>query len=354
MMVLFMMKIENDRIGIISDLHLGVHTNNPNWHDIALTWARWQRDKFREHNISDIIFCGDWHHNRSEISVNTLQVSADILDLFNEFNIFIIIGNHDIFYKHRIDVNSLSIFKNKKNIHIIDNLQTLNYKDKTITLCPWNTNVDTIPPSDVVFGHFEIETFKMNAAKVCDHGIKVSSLLRKSSLIISGHFHTRHEKTYQAGTILYVGNPFEMDFGDMGNEKGFHILDLSTHEYTFHVNNISPKHVKITLDALVKEGSITDEIKNLFKNNIVKLSINRNISPEDLNLLTTKLNTLNPETLILDYDITARKDISQNVDKDLSGIDMLQAIEEFINLIDVSDKPGVLEYTTELYKRCSV
>jgi DNA repair exonuclease SbcCD nuclease subunit len=348
------MKINNDRVGVISDLHLGVHSNSPNWHDIALKWAKWQCREFNKHNIADVIFCGDWHHNRNEISVSTLQISADILDIFSEFNIFIVVGNHDIFYKHRVDVNSLSIFKNRQNVHIIDTVQTLTYNNKNITLCPWNTQIDDIPQSDVIFGHFEIETFKMNAFRVCDHGLKVSSLLRKSPLIVSGHFHTRHEKTYQAGTILYVGNPFEMDFGDMDNEKGYYILDLSTLEYEFFINAISPKHKKTTLDNLVKHGNITQEVKDLFKNNIVKLSIDRNISPEDLNYLTAKLNALGPEALQLDYDITQRKEVSHNVDKDLSGIDMLQAIEEFINLIDVSNKARVLNYTIDLYRRCSI
>ena len=254
-MVVFTMKINNDRVCVISDLHLGVHSNSPNWHDIALKWAKWQCKEFNKHNIADVIFCGDWHHNRNEISVSTLQISADILDIFSEFNIFIVVGNHDIFYKHRVDVNSLSIFKNRQNVHIIDTVQTLTYNNKNITLCPWNTQIDDIPQSDVIFGHFEIETFKMNAFKVCDHGLKVSSLLRKSPLIVSGHFHTRHEKTYQAGTILYVGNPFEMDFGDMDNEKGYYILDLSTLEYEFFINAISPKHKKTTLDKTLQHST---------------------------------------------------------------------------------------------------
>ena len=74
----------------------------------------------KKKNIKDLIFCGDWHHNRSEISVNTLQVSADILDILCDFNIIAITGNHDIYYKHRTDVNSLSIFKKRQNVTILD------------------------------------------------------------------------------------------------------------------------------------------------------------------------------------------------------------------------------------------
>ena len=131
-----MMKINKPKVGIFSDLHLGVHTNSPQWHEIAMEWARWVAKEFKKHNIKDIIFCGDWYHNRSEISVNTLQTSADVLYIFKDFNIIALVGNHDIYYKNRTDVNSLSIFKNSKNISVVDKMTTLNVFDRTVTFCP--------------------------------------------------------------------------------------------------------------------------------------------------------------------------------------------------------------------------
>ena len=74
------MKINKPRVAIFSDLHLGVHSNSSDWHNYAVEWAHWFQEECKLKNIKDLIFCGDWHHNRSEISVNTLQISADILD----------------------------------------------------------------------------------------------------------------------------------------------------------------------------------------------------------------------------------------------------------------------------------
>jgi len=345
-------KINKPRVGIVSDLHLGIHTNSTQWHDIAITWANWLADEFRRQNIKDIIFCGDWHHNRSEISVNTLQISADILDIFKEFNLIAITGNHDVYYKHKTDVNSLSIFKNRKNVTIFDKVVTFTAFDKVITLCPWNTSITDIPKSDVIFGHFEIETFKMNAYKVCEEGMSIKELLQRSNLVISGHFHVRHEKRFGEGTILYVGNPFQMDFGDADNFKGYYILDLDTMEYEFTENIVSPHYNKISLSELVGYGTINNEIKEIFYNNIVKLKIDRNISQEDLNILTTKLNQLRPQAFSVDYDINYNKISNDNKEKDLSGIDISQAIEEFVNLLEIDNKKEVLDYTFELYKSC--
>jgi len=347
-----MIKINKPRIGIVSDLHLGVHTNSAQWHDIAVTWAKWLASEFERQNIKDIMFCGDWHHNRSEISVSTLQISADILNIYENFNLIAITGNHDVYYKHRTDVNSLSIFKNRKNVTIFDKVTTFSAFDKVITLCPWNTSITDIPKSDVIFGHFEIETFKMNTYKVCEEGLSIKELLQRSNLVISGHFHMRHEKRFGAGTILYVGNPFQMDFGDTDNIKGYHILDLDTLEYTFTKNTVSPLHIKVSLSELVANETITNELRLIFANNIIKLKIDRNISQEDLCILTTKLNQLRPQNLIIDYDLNYNKISNDNKSKDLSGIDISEAIEEFINLLEIDTKKEVLSYTIDLYNKC--
>ena len=352
MMTTRMIKINKPRIGIVSDLHLGVHTNSAQWHDIAVTWAKWLASEFERQNIKDIMFCGDWHHNRSEISVSTLQISADILNIFENFNLIAITGNHDVYYKHRTDVNSLSIFKNRKNVTIFDKVTTFSAFDRVITLCPWNTSITDIPKSDVIFGHFEIETFKMNTYKVCEEGLSIKELLQRSNLVISGHFHMRHEKRFGAGTILYVGNPFQMDFGDTDNIKGYHILDLDTLEYTFTENTVSPLHIKISLSELVANESITKELRLIFANNIIKLKIDRNISQEDLGILTTKLNQLRPQNFTIDYDLNYNKISNDNKSKDLSGIDISEAIEEFINLLEIDTKKEVLNYTIDLYNKC--
>jgi DNA repair exonuclease SbcCD nuclease subunit len=345
--------IKKNKVAIFSDLHLGVHSNSSEWHKYAIEWANWFREECRDKGIKDIIFCGDWHHNRSEISVNTLQVSADILDMFEEFNLIAITGNHDIYYKHRTDVNSLSIFKNRKNVTILEQYQTLEAFDKKLSFCPWNTPTKVIEDSDVIFGHFEIETFKMNAFKICEEGVRVKDLLKKSSLVISGHFHTRHEKQFGAGTILYVGNPFQMDFGDAGNRKGYHILDLDTLEYEFFENNVSPCYEKITLSELVEEGEITPIVKNRISNNIVKLKVDKNISQDDMDVLTAVFNKLQPEQLSIDYDINFNRILDNREDiEDLSGVDVEQAIEEFIGTMDLDDAKSIIEYTLGLYERC--
>lgn len=346
------MTISKPKVCVISDLHLGVHTNSAVWHKIALDWAEWLVSELKAKKIKDIIFCGDWHHNRSEISVSTLQISADVLNIFKDFNIIAVTGNHDLYYKHRTDVNSLSIYKGRKNITVIDTVTTSVLFDRKITFCPWNTPVDEIPESNTIFGHFEIETFNMNGMKICEEGFKVKDLMAKSELVISGHFHTRHEKHYKNGTILYCGNPFQMDFGDCGNSKGYYILDIDTNDYTFYENTISPKYIRIFLSELIAYKSITPEVEAVFNNNIVKVKVDREVVREDIDFLYKEFLKLGPLNLTFDHDTVSGKD--ERHDADLSGIDIPEAIEEFVNLLEIEDKRDIIDYTLDLFKRCNV
>lgn len=347
--------ISKPRVAIFSDLHLGVHSNSSEWHNYALEWANWFKDECKRENIKDIIFCGDWHHNRSEISVSTLQVSADILDILSDFNLIAITGNHDIYYKHRTDVNSISIFKGRKNVTILDQYQTLEVFDRTLSFCPWNTKPQDIAKSDVIFGHFEIETFRMTGYKVCEDGIKIKDLTDKSDLVISGHFHTRHEKKFGSSKILYVGNPFQMDFGDTDNQKGYHILDLDTMRCEFTPNNVSPCYKRVSLSELVSEGDITPNIASTFANNFVKLKIDVNIAQQDMDTLHDVLSKLKPESLTVDYDINFNRILKDTDQKeDLSGIDIRQAIIEFVNKLDIVNNNDIIDYTIDLYEKCKL
>ena len=71
------------------------------------------------------------------------------------------------------------------------------------------------------------------------------NILEKAPLTISGHFHLREEREYDDGKIVYLGNPFQMDFGDVDGIKGYYILDIPSSTYEFTENKSSPKHKKI-------------------------------------------------------------------------------------------------------------
>lgn len=345
--------LKSNKVCCIADLHIGVHQNSIFWHETALRWAEWLKEELVKKQIKDIFILGDLYHYRDEIAVNTIHVVNQILKLWENFNIVILVGNHDSFYKDRSDVNSLSILDGWKNILVVSEPTTYTILGKTATFLPWGANLKEVETCDVLFGHLEIESFKMNSHKHCDHGIKTSDLLNKANLIMTGHFHLRDERKYSDKTILYVGNPFEMDFGDIGSTKGYYILDFNTLKYDFFENIHSPKHKKLSITELLNFKSLSaTEVKEFVNNNIIKLQVDKKISSDNIELLIQKISTFKPFNLAVDYSLYDNSiTVNEEQSYDLSGVDMSKAIEEFITLLDIDQKDAVSRYCLDLYRK---
>ena len=203
-----------------------------------------------------------------------------------------------------------------------------------------------------MFGHFEIESFNLNQHMVCKAGIRANDLLDKSNLIITGHFHTRDERDYKNGKIIYLGNPYQMDFGDCNQTKGYYILDITNKSTKFYKNEVSPTHEKITLSGLVDHGDIDDIIINRIKNNIVRFVVDKNIAPDEIEQLLRLLSSYKPIILTTDYNINFDRFGLDEHEADLSGISIESAIEEFVNLLDIESKQPIIDYTVNLYRKC--
>jgi len=345
------MMLKDNKICCISDLHFGVHQGSTIWHNISLDFANWLKTQLDERGIKDIVICGDINNDRNEISVNSMHIVSKIFDIWKKYNIKIIVGNHDAYYKDRSDINSLSLLAGWDNIEIIDVIKTINQFGKSITFCPWATELDKIPNSDIIFGHFDITGFKMNKSKVCTEGINSSDMLKKSNLIVSGHFHLREERKYKDGTILYLGCPYELNWGDYGDTKGFHILNLETKEYTFVENDLSPKHKKISLSELMANKKLTEDLKKDFKGNFVNFIVDENINSDKLDQLITKLGSLGAISIKTEFSLDNKIAVDENYE--FTSIDISEAIVEFINMLQIDNKDDVKDYMLELYKKLS-
>lgn len=335
------MKLDS-KIGCFSDIHLGLGQDGSEWHEISLNFAQWASEIYRKNNIEDIIIPGDIFHNRSNISVETLSVAKRFFDYFKDFNVYISTGNHDCFKKDSSDINSISILAGWNNINIIEKepkiLHTVD--NKTISLIPWGTNMDEIPQTDIMFGHFEINSFYMNSYKICEHGITYKQLLNKSKTVISGHFHKKDHKNYQNGQIIYLGSPFQHNFGDAKDDRGIYIFDTNKEEFEFIENNISPKHYRIKINEILDE--------NIVSNNFVSLEINNEINEEDIIEFKEKVYKLNPKSIKLNYNENELKEESIE-NKEIESSDLMESINEYINILNPENKKEVEEVIKELY-----
>ena len=342
------LKLRSSKVAIVSDIHGGVHRNSQSWYTILMDWCGWFKQECIDNDIKDIIIPGDIFHHRHEVNVHTMNIVYDMFKMLECFNVIVTIGNHDAYYKNTSEIHSLVFLKDWENVSIIDTTTTITAFDSVITFCPWGVDMDKVPQSDIIFGHFELKGFNMAAHKICAHGLPAGNVLEKAPLVFTGHFHLRDERTYQTGTIIYVGSAYEQTWGDAGSTKGYYTLDINTKEYQFTRNNISPKHVKVHLSNILKHG-VSDKDKKDFKSNWIKLVIDVKISPDNIDVLVTKLNTLQPLSLHIEYQCESVIDV--DTDYEFKGVDIGDCIHEYIDLLAIDNKKDVSDRMLDLYRR---
>jgi DNA repair exonuclease SbcCD nuclease subunit len=189
----------------------------------------------------------------------------------------------------------------------------------------------------------------MNAHKLCEVGVKPKDLLKKSPLIFSGHFHLNEERDYDTGKIVYVGSPFQLDFGERECKKGYYIIDFNDLSYNFYINSKSPVHKKYSITEILENGTINPVYKKDIANNFIKLVVDTNTDQKILDDLVSTINSLAPNTLTVDQIFNI--DSLEQESTDLSGIDITKAIIEFVNLLDIKEKEDVIKRSLFLYNQ---
>lgn len=339
------------KIALFTDIHVGIHKDSSLWHQIALNWVDWFISEIKKRNIKNVLFCGDFFHDRSSLDLTTLQVGAQIIEKFQDFNLVMLAGNHDSYYKNNASINSLAPFKGKKNIFVVDEKPILLKNKISVCLCPWGTNNEDILECDLLAGHFEIQNFKMNSFKVCDHGFDSGSILNKAKLILSGHFHLREHRHYENNkSILYLGSPFQMDFGEREQVKGFYILDTDTLEVEFTENNLSPQHHKIKVSDILNKNLDTNKLPSLLNNNFIALDVDKKIDTQTLDLIITKFAQHQPKNIRTDFNIFDQNQLSATEMEEFS-FDIDKALQEFVSLLETKvEKQDILNKCLDLYK----
>lgn len=270
----------NNKIATISDLHLGCHCDSEHWHEITLNWGKWFRDELIDKDIDKIIICGDFFDNRNEIGVKTIAVASQLMDLWNDFEITMITGNHDLFYRNRNDVSSVSIFEGRKNVTLITKMTRDEIGERSVTYIPWGEDVSNCKKCDIIFGHLEINGFKMMPGKIAEGKTMPKSLTSKAKLTFSGHFHLRDERQYLKSKIIYIGSPYQINWGEASNMPGYYIVDVDDLSYEFFENTVSPKHIKMTSKKLRLD---------MVEGNIVQVEIDPNLDENGIEAIKTKV-----------------------------------------------------------------
>jgi DNA repair exonuclease SbcCD nuclease subunit len=361
------MTIPSNKAAIVSDLHLGVHQNNEKWLKEVIKFGNWLRNDLLSRGIEDIIIPGDFFHDRTDINLLTLQYASDLLSIWKDFRIWIIPGNHDCYHKEDATISSISIMKNHTNVTLMSEVTQVFAGGKKLSFIPWGTKIVDVPKCDVVFGHFELNGFKMNSFKVCEGHDDSESLLDKTPLVITGHFHLRQEKRSKKGTVLYVGTPYEMDYNDMGSDKGYHIIhfnyagnevgvvDREETKVEFIKYTETTKHQKIALSDLINnKDNLTTYLRDRVQGNVVTFIVDKEVDFDKINALTQKILAFEP-LAFRGTELTFKKDESDlQIENVQVNIQIEELIAEFVKKLELENSEEVLKLVLELYSKYKV
>ena len=221
------------RILNIGDLHYGEHGNSQKYNEQVNEFIDYICENYVG-VVDKVVQVGDWFHHRNKIQVDTLSyaiVGAKKLEAaFGKENVYVLSGNHDLFYLNRLDVSSLAAID--PYVTVVDDLTTIG---TDVLLTPWiatdemwESVVEASQNHKTVIGHFEFSAFKMNEHYVMESG-RSHKELKDYTRVISGHYHTRQEKD----NVTYVGTPYPITFSEANQKHGVYILDTATDELKF-------------------------------------------------------------------------------------------------------------------------
>lgn len=290
------------KIAILSDTHWGIRGDSTAFLDYQKIFLDNVFFPYlREHGITQIILPGDLVDRRKYINFNTARrMREDFLDpIRREFVMCVVAGNHDIYSRNTSEVNALDeLIGNDDRIPFFTKPQETSIDGTAILLVPWINDENQVATLETIkntkaqicIGHLELKGFEMQKGHVADHGMD-AALFDKFDLVISGHYHTRSTK----GNITYVGTPFQMNWGDWGEKRGFHILDTETRELEFVENPYSLFSKYVYNDENLDQEALTKQLDNEhFEGVYVKLIVEKKTNPYLLDLAISYIESKGP------------------------------------------------------------
>ena len=337
------------KVAIITDTHFGVRKGSQIFHDY---FERFYNGVFfptlLERGIQHCIHLGDVFDVRKGIDYWSLdwakRVFFDPL-LARGIDTHIIVGNHDIFYRTSLKLNSVALnLREYDNLVLYDKPETANILGTDVFMVPWicEDNAEEFiterdkTDASICMGHLELAGFYANKDYQCQHGTDPKAF-GQFDTVFSGHFHKKSTRS----NITYLGNPYQLYWNDLDEVRGFHIYDLDTGELEF-IENPTPMFHKI----FYNESKQQLFNPNKFKDSYIKIVVEEKSTPKKLAAFVDKLYQVGI------HDIKIIEQLSLDVDDDVEveGEDTLTTLTNYVNAMDDSiDKTSVIQIFKSLY-----
>lgn len=347
------------KIALISDIHFGCRNNSETYLEIIKKLLiETLFNIVKNDKINDVRILGDLFDCRNNINVRTLNVAIEVFKWYKtnlpSVKFKIILGNHDIYYKNRIDVNSIECLGLIGNVEVIDKITFETINNKQVISYPWlipgsNEHAHFIATAngtkkyDLCLGHFEVRGFEISRGVYDTENLEIS-LFKNYDKVFTGHYHLRN--TLQ--NVSYLGCPFQQTWGDYGDEKGITIYDIDEDTVEFKINNSSPEFLKIFVDDIQNKNI---PLLKKVKGNHVKFMIDKKVEESWIIKARAKLESLEPLTFEVENTIieTQLEDDDIDITKINDPFSLLMECVENMQIDEDIEKTELKKYLMEIY-----
>jgi DNA repair exonuclease SbcCD nuclease subunit len=324
---------------LFSDLHIHAHKRSFERLEDCLKALKWVFETSKARGIKDIVFAGDLFQDRQKIDIATYNRTFDIFLKYcdGSINFWLLLGNHDLWYQDRWDINSVLPFSALPNVTVVDKACQINIAGHDIDFLPFVRNpIEHLKileknKSSLLIGHLAVHGADLHGLYnnlsdvILEHDgdmVKVGpELFTHWTQVFLGHYHGEQK----LGNVEYIGSPLQLTFGEAFQEKHIIIYDIASGKKEYIVNDFSPKHLIADDDSIVNFD---------VKNNFVRL--NTATQTNDLIDLRRSIQQRQPGTLeIVPKPKINQKQVVQNAKAILNKED--EMIEMFANESDTGD-----------------
>jgi len=345
------------KIAILGDAHIGARNDSLIFHQL---FKKFYEETFfpiiDKYEVRNIVQLGDLFDRRKYINFQSLKLAKEYL--FNPVKhrnipFHTLLGNHDVFYKNTLDVNSTELVLGEYgNVWIHREPNTLHFGGIAFDIIPWicDSNREDVAAyiknstSSFCLGHFELAGFEMDRGNVCHEGQSAEEL-KRYELVLTGHFHHRSQK----GNILYVGTPYEMTWSDYNDPRGFHIFDTETRELEFFEN----PHTIFKKFIYNDEDFFYNEVKNhdysQYTSKYIKVIVSKKTNEFVFETFIDNLIRSAPADLSIVEDFSEQVALEDESEIDQAD-DTLTILDKYVDGVEIDlNKPKLKSILREIY-----
>ncbi len=340
------------KILLITDQHFGVRNDNLFFVEhYKKFYSKIVIPFLKASGIKEIINLGDTFDKRRSINYMSLEAAKEMwFDPIKELGckMTALVGNHDIYYKNTLRINSPDELLGGYDIDVITEPTTRSYDGTDILLLPWicDENYDrtlrsiTESTAPVCMGHLELNGFEAHPGHVMQTGTDMS-MFTKFDKVFSGHYHTKSNM----GNCYYLGNPYQLYWNDYGQKRGFHVFDTETLRTTFYRNPFDTFH------KLYYNGGVTIPPEEEIKGTFVKLIVEDKGDYAKFDYVVRQLQDIGLADLKIVEDLSV--DL-ENGDSVVETEDTMTLLDNYIDEIDLKvDRNNVKSIMRSLYLEAS-